>query len=284
MLLGKAYRRWKRWTRRAGRLFNDLAAVNEAPVLVLGPQKSGTTVIAVLLARYAGLEVASDLRWRPPLLLRDDYAGAALVEQLVKKHRIEFSRGVIKDPEFTFLYPYLRERFPEARFVMIMRDPRDNVRSILNRLEIPGDRAYIDLSAYPEVSEEWRRVLESRYLGVEQEHYVERLAARWSRAAEVYRRHQDALHLIRYEDFCANKTGAIADLAHRLGLPPVHTISDQVDVQYQPRGDRDVSWTAFFGERNLQRIEQVCAEGMGELGYDGRMHAGGSPGAAAGTK
>lgn len=125
MLLGSVYRRWKRWKRRAGRLFNYyLVTVNEAPVLVLGPQKSGTTAIAVLLARYAGLEVASDLRWRPPLLLRDDYAGAELVEQLVKKHRLEFSPGVIKDPELTFLYPHLRERFPEARCVMIMRGPQ----------------------------------------------------------------------------------------------------------------------------------------------------------------
>jgi hypothetical protein len=40
-----------------------------------------------------------------------------------------------------------------------------------------------------------------------------------------------------------------------------------VDVQYQPRGDRGVSWLEFFGRENLRRIEGICGGRMAQLGY-----------------
>ena len=45
-------------------------------------------------------------------------------------------------------------------------------------------------------------------------------------------------------------------------------ISDKVNVQYQGYGrNRDKSWDQFYSQENLQKIEEMCAEGMEKLGY-----------------
>lgn len=88
---------------------------------------------------------------------------------------------------------------------------------------------------------------------------------------QVLSRAERVVEMIRYEDFLVDKAGCIAGLAERLGLPVVADIRKDQDRQYQPRGDRNVSLDAFFGEKNLQLIESVCAEGMAHFGYPQRM-------------
>ncbi len=97
--------------------------------------------------------------------------------------------------------------------------------------------------------------------------YVEKLAHRWKLGTELYLKHQDRIRLIRYEDFVADKIGSISKLLTELGLEPLYSIVDWVDVQFQPRGDREVSWESFFGHHNLQRIEAICAVEMEQFGY-----------------
>lgn len=63
----------------------------------------------------------------------------------------------------------------------------------------------------------WRGILESPWLDVHGSN-IERLEHRWCLGVEVYLEHSDAIELIRYEDFMGDKSGAIADLAARLGL------------------------------------------------------------------
>lgn len=246
---------------------NNLATVNRHPVLVMGNQKSGTTAISALLACHIGQTATLDLRRCPPLLVYPSCSPEELVKEIVRLHRVEFANGVIKDPEFAFLYPQLMARFPQAKFVMVVRDPRDNIRSILNRLNIPGDRREIDVMQYEEVNEEWGKALESTYLEIDHDHYIDRLATRWNRAVDMYLRYESNIHLMRYEDFCADKTGAIADLAQRLCIPQINDITDQVNRQYQSRGDREVSWRDFFGAKNLARIEEKCCSRMQGMGY-----------------
>lgn len=244
-----------------------LARVNEMPVFVLGNQKSGTTAIAALLAEYAGLTATLDVDYPAAHALIRVQRGAQSFEAFVKTHRWAFSRDVVKEPHLTFLYGPLRRRFPRARYAMVIRDPRDNVRSILNRLDIPGDREAITLEAYEKAIPIWQEIVRSTSIGVKEAQYVAALAARWNRATDVYLTHTEQIELIRYEDFLAGKEAAIARLAWRLGLPQAGSIAEKVDVQYQPRGDRSVAWVDFFGARNLARIEDACRKRMQKLGY-----------------
>lgn len=241
---------------------------NEDAIIVLGNSKAGTTVIAALLAEYGGLSVTLDFwpRLHRPSTLAAVHGGDMPFEAFVRRFRADFSRDVVKDPHLTFLYPQLAQRFPRARFVMVMRDPRDNIRSILNRLDLPGDRESLDPEDYRRMRPLWEAIINSPWLDVPEGNYVERLASRWALGARAYLDHPDAMELIRFEDFAADKMGAIRGLAERLGVERRRRIEDQLDRRFQPPGDRSVGWRAFFGA-NLPRLEARCATEARALGY-----------------
>ncbi|MDY7079447.1 MAG: sulfotransferase [Chloroflexota bacterium] len=239
--------------------------VNKDAVFVFGNQKSGTTVIAALLSDLAELSSTLDIRtWaveEQDLL----HQGRLSFEDFVHKHRYEFSSELIKEPALTFLYDEVRRYFTLSKAVFVIRDPRDNIRSILNRVNRSGRKATIE--NLDELPEAWQRIVDNRWMGLEYDHYIDSMAARWNRAADVYLEHADEMILARYEDFVVDKVGTIEQLAQRLGLPQVNDVSAKVDIQYQPRGKREVSWEEFFGQENLERIERICSSRMKKLGY-----------------
>lgn len=242
---------------------------NEDAIIVLGNSKSGTTVIAALLAEYGRLSVTLDFwpRLRRPETLAAVHSGALPFDRFVRRFRADFARDVVKDPHLTFLYPQLSERFPGARFVMVVRDPRANIRSILNRLKLPGDLPDIGPDDYRSMRPLWEGILKSPWLNVEGS-YVERLAGRWASGARVYLQNRGAIELIRYEDFVADKMGAIAGLATRLDVENRGRIEGKLDTRFQPPGDRTVGWREFFGDRNLAAIERLTEPEARALGYD----------------
>ena len=256
-IVRRPYKRYLSWT----------ATVNPRPVIGLGNAKSGTTAIAALLAEHTGLSVTLDLRGIYLPMLTRLHSGEIRFEQFVERNKLDFSRDIIKEPNLTLLYGEVRRVFPDAKCFIVVRDPRDNIRSILNRLRIPGNLEHVDLDRVPDLTPEWRLGLDAAWLGIEGRNYIEMMAGRWNLAADVYLNHAEDMRLLRYEDFLDDKAGAIQGLAAELRLPGVNDIRSRVDVQYQPRGDRGVSWLDFFGHQNLSRIDCICADRMARLGY-----------------
>ena len=250
-------------------LAQPFATPNPTPVIVLGNPKTGTTAIAALLAAYGDLSATLDLwpRLRRPETLAAVHDGSMPFAAFVDRFRAEFARDLIKDPHLTFVYPQLAARFPDARFVVVVRDPRDTIRSILNRLGLPGDLDELGPEHYRRMRPLWEAVIDSPWLDVGDGNYVERLARRWSLAARVALDHEDAVERIRFEDFLRDKPGAIAELAGRLRIERRGEIERQVDRPFQPAGDRSVKWVDFFGPVNLAAIEKACEAESRALGY-----------------
>jgi len=191
-------------------------------------------------------------------------------EAFVQEARYYFSKDIVKEPSFIAFYDELLDRFPDAKRVFILRHPVDNVRSILNRLDLPGHLDQLDSNHWKQVddiSSNWKLILEGTLFGHEGRDYIETLALRWRQAAQLYRQHEDDFALIKYEDFNAGKKHAIHRLAAQLGLEVTNNIEDLVDVQYQPKGQADVTPEAFFGARNLATIERVVRNEMKALDY-----------------
>jgi hypothetical protein len=182
-------------------------------------------------------------------------------------NRLSFSRDIVKEANLTIFYDELITHFPQSRFVFIVRDPRDNIRSQLNLMGIPGDFTQLSSKHLKNLPRGWDIIIDGRWLGLKGENYIEMLAARWNFMADVYLKHIDNLILIRYEEFMRDKCGEIAHLACDLGLTPINDISNKVDFQFQPRGNRPVRWESFFGADNLGRIEHICGERMHFLKY-----------------
>jgi hypothetical protein len=239
------------------------------PLIVLGNQKSGTTAISGLLARLTGLPFAFDDLGR----LLPDYEKALLtgtvpLETYMARNQRFFSRPIYKEPTFTFLFQDLRRAIPGARFLFVIRDPRDNIRSILNRLGLPGDLNALPGELRSRMRRNWRHVLDPGLNDTRETHPVGVLAARWRRAAEVHLRHHDEMKLVRYEDFCARKLETLKEVSAAFGLPVDTPNGEWLDEQYQPRGkDRGGLWIDFFGPENLERIDRVCGPTLTEFGY-----------------
>jgi hypothetical protein len=195
------------------------------------------------------------------------HGGKLALRDFVLSTRLSFARDIVKEPLLTFLYDQLVGLFPSARFMMILRDPRDNIRSILDRLKVPGFLEHIDPYDFSEINPVWRRVIDGSLIGLKGANYIEMLAVRWNKAVDIYLENANNITLIRYEDFLNDKVGAINQLALQLGYDAVNDISGKVDIQFQPPGNRDVRWQEFFGTANLDRINLICGERMQRVGY-----------------
>jgi len=253
---------------------NTLARTNKSPIIVLGNQKSGTSAICSLLGTCTGLSVSNDLRREigKQYYLRIVNDGVSF-SRLIKRNRLDFSRDIIKEPNLTIFFNELNDYFPLAKFVMVIRDPRDNIRSILNRVNVPGNLESLGDTANYNIDPGFELVLGNYFPGIKfRDHYIERLAERWNYFSDVYINNNDKFALIRYEDFCKDRSGAIINLAEALGLEQQHDISDKVNVQFQSRGDRSISWRDFFGDENLLRIENTCCTRMFTLEYPAMLY------------
>ena len=245
--------------------------INEAPVIVLGNHKSGTSAIAALLALSAGATCAIDLiqEERRPTFDKV-FKHEASFESLVRRNRVEFAQDIIKEPNLTVLAPMIRQRFPAARIILVVRDPRENVRSICNWLGWPGHLAQLPDRALGELSAVKRLVVTNTWLGLSDSHYITNLAERWSICARIAQ-DLDGVVVARYEDFLQDKAGFVEWLGGQVGLPSAHNVGTAADHQFQPAG-RPAAWDGFFGD-NLADLVECCREPMRFLGYDPRAAA-----------
>lgn len=245
---------------------NPFLTINQTPIIILGNQKSGTSAIAHLLADIGGLSKAVDI---PPFWLPYGayiMQGKIQFDHVVQKHRRYFVVDIIKEPNFIFFIDDVMRFFPDAKYIFIIRDPRENIRSILNRRNILGDRDTIPDNMLPDT---WKGIIfDPNIWGGAEENYIGVLSHRWNLAVENYLKYEDRITLIRYEDFLASKVGSITQLAQKVGIALVNDISDRVDIQYQPRGNHSISWQEFFGDANLATINRICGEQMAKFGYE----------------
>ncbi|MEI7035756.1 hypothetical protein [Fulvimonas yonginensis] len=229
-----------------------------------------------MLAKAAGLRFSNDPFWHiahfdeQATIVDDLLAGRRSIDEVVRRYPAYFSAQIIKDPNFSFIYPELEHRFPDSPRLFIVRDPRQNIRSILNRLRIDGRLEALGPQQERALDHArgWQAILAGDGLGISHGSHIARLAQRWNLAIERYWERRSSIRLVRYEDFLADKSGCIADLAEDLGLQVVRDIHDEQDRQFQPRGNRSVTPEQFFGRHNLALIESICAEGMARFGYE----------------
>lgn len=253
-----------------------MARVHPEPIIIIGNQKSGTTAIASLLGEATGQSVTIDMfhliNKKEPFYresLYKLYSQSLNLNSFIEKKAFYFSTKIIKEPELTFFYESLTEIFPRAKFVFVVRDPRDNIRSILNRLDIPGNLPSIEKEYTDKLQETiaWQLIVQGECPKIAGKNYIERLSNRWNMASDIYLHNKANIVIIRYEDFVKNKVSSINHLAEKVGLEMINDISEKVNIQYQPRGNHNISIKAFFGKENLKIINTCCEDKMKKFSY-----------------
>ena len=251
------------------KILSIFSKVNPSPLFILGNPKSGTTIIANLLSRATKKSLTSDIKSViKHTTLKLDFKLLSF-DYFIKKHKYEFSKEIIKEPFLSFYTEELIKSFPDAKFIWIVRDPYQNIRSILNRLKIPGNLQEINFSHFPELEKTpaWKLNLQSRMFGYISFNYIEAMAFRWNHAVNIYKQHKDRIVLVKYEDFILDKKKYIEDLSLSMGLTVKADISNYVNIQYQPKGKSELDLKKFFGAENYSNIEKLCKKNMEELGY-----------------
>lgn len=241
------------------------ARVHPEPIFILGKAKSGTTAIASLLSKITGQPVTIDLfdkiRRSPKAhILNKLYSRELPFDDFIQAYKFYLSSPLNKAPKLTDFYDELCQCFPKAKFIFIVRDPRDNIRSLLNRRNVPGN-----LKSFP--GKEYYQFKSFTNTSLAGNNYIEKMAHSWNVTVQKYIENSNNMVLIRYEYFMLDKVGSISNLAKQVGLNPISDITEYLDIQYQPRGNREISWQDFFGEANLRSIETICREQIDYFGY-----------------
>jgi hypothetical protein len=237
-----------------------------APLILFGNQKAGGTAIAGLLAAATGLRATLDLSGTKAPYFAQLMQGKVSLKTFVHHNAFSFSAPIIKDGSLTFVGAPLMEHFGLTRAGFIIRDPFDNIRSILDRLKLPGHLQNLDISTL-KINRTWKSILAGEDIGLPKGHYIETLARRWLAATEFYERERQRLTLVRYDRFCADKAGTIQWLARTFNLSAHHDVTALLDHPFQRRGTPTCDWEGFFGHDNLERITQICGSTAMRLGY-----------------
>lgn len=234
--------------------------------IVFGNQKSGTTAIASLIADFGGLSKQMDIPefWEAEQSI---HSGRLSFESFVNANPHRFAVSLLKEPCLTFFYDDVLKVFPDSRHIFVVRHPADNIRSMLDRLKVPGDLEDVELA--DGFHKAWRDVFYGSLLNLNgSEKYIERLARRWVIATEVYLKNRDRMLLAKYEDFVGDKYGFIKRTAEKLGIEQKNDISGLLDIQYQSRGSgRGKPLAEFFGKSNIGIINDVCRPYLKEFSY-----------------
>jgi len=253
------------------KILSFLSTVNTNPLFILGNQKSGTTVIANLLSQATSKSLTNDFQSaiaHKTLQLELSFKLLSF-PNFIHDYKYEFSKDIIKEPFLSYYIDELINEFPNARFILIVRDPYQNIRSILNRLKVPGNLQKINFSNFVELEKTlpWKLALQSKMLGINSINYIEAMAHRWNYLINLYEKNKEKIILVKYEDFVKDKKGFIDNLTHKLGFDIKQDISNYVNVQYQPKGNSKVDLDKFFGSKNSDLISKVCKNNMNKLGY-----------------
>lgn len=242
-------------------LQHKMSKPNREAIFIFGFQKSGTSAIAGLLAHATGSTVTIDTKylWRPYSSWLKD--GSLCLKNHVNKYSLPFSKDIIKDPGTTFFIDIINEYFFLNKYIFLVRNPFDNIRSILNRLGLSGDQTNINLNDVPEI---WRYIFPDNG-----ENYISNLAERWLLCNDQFGIiRNDKCIFIKYEDFIKNKEKFVNDLSLDVGLDPKHSIKDVKNNQYQPKGNQEIKLIDFFGKDNYKLIYDKCNSVMVKLEYD----------------
>lgn len=195
------------------------------PVFVVGLPRSGTTLLDRILGNHgwvtsvgerndfaAAVSEVSD-RFLGNLAGREDAAalrdidhaavGHAYLQRLAR-HATATAVAVDKNPQNLFNLPMILRALPQARILVLARDPMDVAFSNLKELFQGHAYAYsydfADLAAHVSTAHRWMR--------------------HWAEAAP------DAVRLVQYESLATDTDATVAAILDFLGLPPQQELGD----------------------------------------------------------
>lgn len=242
---------------------NATSRVNPKLILITAHPRSGTTAVASLLAECCGLRAFTQTgRWTQAD--REIVTGSKTIEEVIARNRYAFSCDIMSAADAGGFLPAMAAALPGMRIVFLVRDPRDMICSVIERIN------NYDISSV-EIGDPGYRYLQTDWLGISETDPIKKLALRWNKWLETAQSVAGAAYR-RYEDFLKNKPAFIAQLAQELGLAPRYDIHADMDRQMSKHGKNlpvrgAGRWKQMLPAEHARAIEGICREGMVQFGY-----------------
>jgi len=158
----------------------------------------------------------------------------------------------LKLPEVTLCYPWMQAMFPDATYVYWVRDPRDALRHLSDRLDIWNhwgiDRVALDDVVGEAALDEATRDAPPSVVQ----------AMSWKYQYDIVKSVPEPERFItmRYEDFCIDHEQEVARLAEFLGM------------ELEPLGDISLDGVYKWTRENDHKTYEFLTPAIAELGYD----------------
>lgn len=279
-----------------------------APIILLGNFRSGTTLLQRVIETHpdvvAMYEPVGLWLYADPSRNHDEFtAGDATdrVKEYVRDQFLKFQQEngnriiVEKTPHNILRIPYVREIFPDAHFIYIVRNPLSFISSVELKWQRPAGRKRLlkrlrttpvsQLHHYLTrfLSQLWdKRILGRKYLsiwgpryaGIQQDVATEELltviARQWARSAAKAEKDlglfdEGQVFRLRYEDFVEQPVEYLERICAHCGLEMSEEMAESVRATVKT--DRNTKWQRFDGSQ-LARILPEVSEQMARNGYE----------------
>lgn len=284
----------------------------DRPIIMLGPTRSGKSMIAKILAASGYYSILKEpiTIWdigRPFIGTADDCRSAGeATPRVVRRIRralatahagAETERFVDDLPHHIFRLDFVRAVMPEARFIIVQRDPRntlaamkrgwlkqDTLAGVIRRKATRGRHRFHRFSRLPAATMRWTINYARRKLGRRKASWgptapgqrdfarthtlVETIAYQWSQMAHYTLRAMEQLPsnyvvTVRYEDLFARRAIALQPVAAITALP-VEVIIDAADrVIDNARDESDL----LLPDSEWHKAERIIAPFQQAMGY-----------------
>jgi hypothetical protein len=250
---------------------DDLDAVAERPVFVLGAPRSGTTFVAGSIGRVPGLVDLGELKpWKAaiPRLVSLPEEGAArelraMLEAIRRYGLVRHLRAIEQSPETAFVLGAVLRAYPEASVVHMVRDPRDVAASLLQKGWLRAGREGRDDVGAPYGHHARFWVEPGREVEFDRADDARRVGWAWRRYVTAARAAPAATVEIRYEELAADPRTASEPLAAHLGADPV-ILARALSCMHSESVGR---WHRNLTTEQVDEVESEAAALMEELGY-----------------
>lgn len=228
-------------------------------VVILGHQRSGTSVVARLLSIAAGIRLLDDPPWTYSRHIRPILGDELQINAYLKKHSDDFKASILKAPSLTPVATYIEHVFPNTAFVVVVREPKDNIAAVLEW------RRHRDPTA---VDDFW----DQSWLGIRETTKAKLLAQRWNMFFDFTKQLSKPLWFS-YDQFFRNKSQSISHLCNQLGLEIQGDVAPAQDRQFKKNfGDRSIKgaqrWQRDLSAHDAKLVDRICGSRFSELEHE----------------
>ena len=197
--------------------------------MIFGVQKSGTSVIANALAYCSKRSLTLDHKSLWPTLQLQESTLRDYVCRQFERHPISLGTTFIKEPCMTFRPEIFKEHRPN-KSVLIIRNPLDTARSILDRLDVPLESKRLELNSIPNA---WRELF--IHTSNNEPPFI-RAIKYWCMLMDKPFWHDPEIKWVHYEDFLKSPDDVVREVLEFLELKQLRPATDIISIQIQPKG------------------------------------------------